>query len=93
MGIRAKLAPLAIVPLLGLTVACGTPANTPSPGTTLTGGKVVVGAEGELAAVYLGKVDGEELYTLCHEGDRLFFWDTWREGSMAIHINDATCPK
>lgn len=93
MRIGTKLGLLVALPLLGLTAACGAPEADPKPGTTVTGDKLMTGTGGELAAVYLGKVDGEELYTLCHEGDRLYFWATYREGAMAIHINDASCPQ
>lgn len=59
-------------------------------GETVTGPKVNYGKT-ELTATYLGKVDDEELYTLCVGPDRLYLWSTYLEGSIAVHTNDATC--
>ena len=72
--------------------ACGGPVEGgPQPGETITQDKYAWGDKKELPAVFLGTIDGEELYTMCHGPDRLYFWATYREGSMAIHPNDPTC--
>jgi hypothetical protein len=93
--IKVGAAVAGLVAVVAVAAGCGeTVVHDPMPGDTVSGDKTVVGSGGELTAVYLGRVDGEELYTLCTaSGDRLYFWATYREGAMAVHINDASCPK